>query len=110
MNVENVEMFQAEDKTLTLHARGPSNLPLNLSGKTLEVRVGWPPLTGSDYAWLTKAGTITDAAAGVYTVALDAADTLRMAGDYEYQARATTGVDVSIVGKGRFRVRPSIGV
>jgi hypothetical protein len=109
-NVQHLEVFAAEDRTLTLYARDPSNQPVNLTSKTVAWRVGRSP-RNLDSAWpiFSKIGTVTDASGGVFTVTIAAADTEWLEGDYQHQGETTDGSDlVAIVVTGRFRVVPVI--
>lgn len=113
MNQQHLEVFAGEDRTLTLYARDASNVAASLTGKSVEWLAGRSPrYRDSTWPILTKTGTVTDAANGVFTVPILAADTAYMAGDYEHQAETTvTGSGLkAIVTIGRFRVRPTMGV
>lgn len=110
MNIENVTMFAGEDRMLTFHGRDSSNNPVSLTGKTVTWYLGYDPLYRAQPTSLfTKTGVVTVAASGTFTVELDAADTVNMAGDYEHMAKATSGAgDVAIIVAGRFRVQPVV--
>lgn len=113
MNVEHIDLFAGEDRTVTLHGRDASNSPVSLTGKTVAWYMGRSPLAPNDgRALLTKTGTVTVAAAGTFTVAIDAADTAALEGDYEHMAKAVTtdGGDVAVIVNGRFRIRPALAV
>jgi hypothetical protein len=106
-NVQSLEMFAGESRTLTFRGRDASNNTLSLSGKTVTLYIGRPPLhPDHPTAIITKTGTVTDAANGVFTVALTADDTENMAGDYEFMAIATSTGVVTVIARGRFRVLP----
>lgn len=111
MNLQHTDLYAGEDRTLTLYARDASNVPLSLTGKTILWRVGRSPRS-LDSSWpiFSKAGTVTDAANGVFTVAVAAADTEWLRGDYQHLAEATTTIGGAkvVVTAGRFRVRPTI--
>lgn len=113
MNVQHLEVFAAEDRTSTLYARDASNAAVSLTGKTVSWSVGRSP-RNLDSTWpiFTKAGTVTDAANGVFTVPVTPSDTRYLRGDYEHQAETTVTASglKAIVTIGRFRVRPSMGV
>jgi hypothetical protein len=108
-NVQSVEMYAGETRTLTFYGRDASNNPVSLTGKTVEFYIGRPPLH-PDYptAIITKTGTGTDIGGGVFTITLAATDTTNMHGDYEYMAKATTtGTGaIAVIARGRFRVYP----
>lgn len=104
MNKINVDIYAGDARTLNLAARDYSNDIKDISGLTLTFRVG-PP--GFD-AVFEKACTIVSAAAGTFTVALVAADTAELAGDYTYQVRAASGATETTVLSGRFRVLPVV--
>lgn len=107
MNVEHIDLFAGEDRTITLHGRDASNNAVSLTGKTVTWFVG-PRFNDDSVAVFTKSGTVTVAASGTFTVPVTAADTENMQGDYEHQAQAiTTGSGaVAVITRGRFRVRP----
>jgi hypothetical protein len=107
-----LECFAGENRTLSLAARDNSNNPSNLTSKTVTWGVSFPPYA-PDWrdAIITKTGTVTDAANGLYTVALTPSDTqCLMEGNYTHQAYTTDGTgSVSIVTEGTFRLRRTIG-
>ena len=107
MNVENIDLFAGEDRTITLHARDEGNHPVNLTGKTVEWFVG-PRVINGRTALFTKSGTVTVPGSGIFTVPVAAADTADIEGDYEHVAKATTTASgaIAVVVAGRFRVRP----
>lgn len=110
MNVQHTEVAMGEDRVLTLYARDSSNLPANLTGKTVAFYVGkspWHP--NSSQVLLTKTGTVTDAPNGVFTVPIAAADTKYRSGDYEHVSKTTDGSgSIATVCMGRFRILPSL--
>lgn len=110
MNVQHLEVNAGEDRTLTLNARDASNLPVSLAGKTVAFYVGkspWHP--DSPRVLVTKTGTVTDAANGVFTVPVAATDTQYRHGDYEHVSKTTDGSgNVAQVCTGRFRILPSL--
>lgn len=106
-NVASLDMFAGETRTITLRGRDASNDPFSLTGKTVTFYIGRPPLYPDDgTAIITKTATVTDAASGTFTVTLAADDTTNMAGDYEWMAIATSSGAVTVIARGRFRVRP----
>lgn len=113
MNLQHAEVFAGEDRTLTLYARDSSNVPADLTGKTVSWMMGRSPYN-RDSTWpiLTKAGTVTDAANGLFTVPILSADTAWLEGDYQHQAETTVTASglKAVVTIGRFRVRPTMGV
>lgn len=110
-NSQHLQIYSGEDATLTLYARDSANAPASLTGKTVTWYMGRSPLRpDNSHAILTKTGTVVSASAGTFTVAIDAADTQYLNGDYEHQAITTvdaTGL-VAVVCQGRFRIRPSL--
>lgn len=108
-NIVAFDVYQGEDRTLTLNARNNSNAPLSLTGAVLSWRVGKNPFR-LDSSWpiFTKTGTITDSDDGVFTVSVSATDTQYMSGDYSHQAWVTISAQTYLVAAGRFRVRPYI--
>lgn len=109
MNLQPLDVYQGTNQTLTLFARNASNGVQSLTGMTLAWRVGYPPIDPNNPdSVLTKTGTISSASAGSYTVAIVPADTTYLEGDYLHETFATltsTGV-ITVVNRGRFRVRP----
>jgi len=104
-----LEVYQGEDRTLTIEARNNLNAALSLTGATLSWRVGRNPYR-LDSSWpiFTKTGSISDSANGGFTVSISAADTQYMAGDYLHQGWATISGQTYVVAEGMFRVRPWI--
>ncbi len=104
MNVENIDLFSGEDRTITLHARDANNHPLSLAGATVTWFVG-PRYVDERRSLFTKTGTVTVESDGTFTVPVAAADTACIEGDYEHMAKATVAGAVAVISKGRFRVR-----
>lgn len=108
-NRQHLDVFAGEDRTLTLYARDASNIPVDLSGKTISWRVGrspWNP--ASDSPLFTKSGTIVTAASGIFSVPVAASDTSDLAGDYVHEAWLNNAGTMTLVTSGRFRVRPAL--
>lgn len=107
-NVQHIEVHAGENRTLALSARGPANLPANLTGKTVTWYVGRSPFYPfSNHALITAAGVVVSASAGTFTVAVVPSDTLCFEGDYQHYAQTTDGSgNVESVCGGRFRVLP----
>jgi hypothetical protein len=107
-----LDIWLGENRTLSLQARDNANNPSDLTGKTVTWAVGFPPYEPD---WpepiITKTGTVTDAAGGLYTVAITPTDTKYMAaGNYTHQAYTTDNTgSVSVVTEGTFRLRGLIG-
>jgi len=113
MNVQHLEVFAGDNRTFTLFARDYSNLPVNLTGLTINWNVGRRPNDPTNWTPLfTKTGTIVSAPAGSFTVAVLPADTTSIfIGDYQHMAQTVDAQgNVTTVCVGRFRVRPAIGV
>ena len=106
MMVQNLQVFGNTDNTLTLYARNVNNAVQNLTGLTLNWRVGFSPEDPDNTSPLfTKTGTIVSASAGTFTVAIVADDTEFMRGDYTHDAVTTDGSgNQAVVTTGRFRV------
>jgi hypothetical protein len=88
MNVQHLQVYAGEDRTLTLYARDPSNNPKEITSRLVNWRVGRSPFRLSSRAAIfEKYGTITDADSGVFAVQVARTDTecLRP-GDYEHMA------------------------
>lgn len=99
----NLDMFAGDDRTFSLVARGAARELVNLAGYSLAFRAA---RRAGDTAILSKAGTITGASSGAYSVALAPDDTDEMEGDYEYDVLATSGAGAKLtVTTGRLRVR-----
>lgn len=103
--VQNLLMREGEDRVFTLYARDWSNLPLSLTGASIEWRVGKPPYnTKSSCPTFTKGATVTDSANGVMQVAVSAADTLYRFGDYRHELWVTISALTSLACEGRLRI------
>ena len=109
-NIQNLDVYAYEDRTETLEARDSANDAADLTSKTVTWVVGRPPLFPSDgRAIFTKTGSVVSAPAGTFTVAIDAADTQYLDGDYEHMATTLDGSGLTaVVCRGRFRVRPVV--
>lgn len=108
-NVVAFDVYQGEDRTLTMQARSNANAPLSLTGATLSWRVGKNPFRLAD-SWpiFTKTGSITNSADGQFSVSVSATDTQYMSGDFSHQAWVSISGQTYLVAAGRFRVRPWI--
>lgn len=110
MNIQHIEVFAGEDRTVPLAARDSNNLPVDLTSKTVTWYVGrspWRPDFGN--AIFSKTGTAIAPTAGTFSVPIAAADTLHMSGDYEHMAKTTDAAGlVAVVCQGRFRVRSAL--
>ncbi len=109
--IQDIDLYQGENRTLSLAARDSSNLPSNLTGKTISWGVSFPPYAPDwQDSIITKTGTVTDAANGLYTVAILPSDTkCLMEGNYIHQAYTTDNAgSVSVVTAGTFRLRPIV--
>ncbi|HEX7971887.1 MAG TPA: hypothetical protein VF501_06675 [Thiobacillus sp.] len=107
--IANLRVYEGEDRTLTLYARDQSNLPLSLTGATIQWRIGHPPYQkDSSGTSLSKTATISDSTNGIFTVAISAVDTQFMTpGDYLHQSWITTAsAQTYLINEGRFRIRP----
>lgn len=110
MNVEHVDLYAGENRTLTLHARDSSNVPVSLASKTITFRVGrrpsWPWIRDAVFS---KTGTATVTASGTYTVPILPADTDCMSGEYVHQTTTEDGSgNIAVVSTGRFKIRKFI--
>ena len=106
-----LEMFRGENRTFSLAARDYANNPSNLTGKTVTWKIAFPPYEPDwPEAIFTKTGTVTDAANGLFTVAVVPADTFYLSeGNYTHQAYTTdTSGSVSLVTEGLFHIRPVV--
>jgi hypothetical protein len=108
-NIVAFDVYQGEDRTLSMEARSNLNAPLSLTGATLSWRVGRNPFRLAD-SWpiFTKSGTVTNSASGQFSVSVSATDTQYMSGDYAHQAWVTISGQTYLVAAGRFRVREYI--
>ncbi len=111
-NVQNIEVYAGEDRTVTLTARDSSNNVVNLTGKTLAFNVGRRPNDPTLMtAVLTYTGSTVSTTAGTYTVAIVAGDTDDLTpGNYQHQTDATTVSTgaLSVVCIGVFRIRGEV--
>ncbi len=106
-----LDIYVGENRTLALAARDSSNTPSNLTNKTVTWGIAFPPYSPDDYVpIITKTGTVTDAANGLYTVAILPADTKWMCGgNYTHQAYTTDNTgSISLVTVGTIRLREII--
>lgn len=113
MNIQNFDVIAGEDRTLTLFARDPSNAVQNLTGLTINWRVGRGPFDpDNDTPVFTATGSVVSAPAGSFTVPVTPNNTLCMGeGVYQHQAYTTDAQsNVAVVCAGQFRVHPGIGV
>lgn len=110
MNLQNLEVFQGADTTLTLYARDASNAVQNLTGLTINWVVGRRPTDPENRSPVfTKTGTIVSAPAGTFTVTVAAADTADMQGEYVHQAETTdSGGNIAVVTIGRLNIRSTM--
>jgi len=110
--VQHIDLFAGEDREIALAGRDEFGLPVDLTGKTVEWRIGRSPLRPEDSSTVVKTATVIDAGMGVFTVQVMAADTTDMDGDFEHMAFAITPSDSlggpyrAVICQGRFRVRP----
>ena len=108
--LEHFQVISGVNATLTAHARNEANVPLALTGYSLDFRVGRSPRRLDD-GWpiFDVTGTIVDSANGVYTVAITPSATQWLGGDYQHQTWATDSQGrLSVVSEGRFRIQDSI--
>ncbi len=103
-----LDMYRGENRTFALAARDNANNPTDLTGKTVTWGLAFPPYSPdwSD-AIITKTGTVTDAANGLYTVAILPSDTCYLCeGNYIHQAYTTDNSGaISVVTQGTFHLR-----
>jgi hypothetical protein len=108
VNVQHLDVFGGENRTLTLYARDASNLPVDLTGSTISWTVGRRPNDPTNRTGVfTKTGTIVSASDGSFTVPVVPSDTCDLfPGNYQHVAEVTdSDGNVSVVCLGRFRVR-----
>lgn len=108
MNVEHIDVYQGENRTVTLHARDSNNVPFNLAGCTITWNLGRPPNDPtSNFSNQVYTGTIVSAPAGSYSIAIKPADTDNLSpGNYVHQTYTTDGSgNVTLVNQGRLRLR-----
>ena len=107
--VQHLDLFAGEDREITLSGRDSFNLPIDLTGRTVDWRVGRSPYRLDDgSALLSKTGTVIDPAMGVFTVQVVAGETVDMEGDYEHMATAYDSASRAVICHGRFRIRPVV--
>lgn len=109
-NVQHLDMYCGEARTFALAGRDSSNLPSNLTSKTVAWYVGRSPFRpGNCTPIVTKAGSVVSAGAGTFTASVVRDDTQDLNGDFEHMAVASdAGGNRSVICQGRFRVRPVI--
>lgn len=110
--IAHLDCYAGDARTFDLSARDESNLPVDLTDKTIAWYIGRSPFRpDNSTAIVTKTGTIVDAALGTFTVPVVLADTQDLNGDFEHMAVASdTGGARAVLCQGRFRVRPVIGL
>ena len=100
---QDLDVYVGENRTFSLAARDSTNTPVNLTNLTVTWGIAFPPYSPDDYCPIfTKTGTVTDAANGLYTVAVTPTDTKGLDdGDYVHQAYTTdTNGSVALVTAG----------
>ncbi|MBS0219142.1 MAG: hypothetical protein JSR91_00220 [Proteobacteria bacterium] len=109
-NMQDIEVFAGENRTLALAARDASNLPVDLTGSTVAWYVGRGPRWPCNvHPLITKTATLTTPASGLFSVAVDPSDTQYAQGDFAHEAHMTDADgNVTMVCMGRFRVRPAM--
>jgi len=110
VNIQHFDVIAGENRTLTLYARDSSNAVQNLTGLTVNWRVGRGPFDpDNDTPNFTAAGTTLSAASGSFTVPVTPDNTQNMEGVYQHQAYTTDAQgNLAVVCGGFFRVRPGI--
>ncbi len=106
-----LDLYKGENRTFNLAARDNANNPSDLTGKTVTWAIAFPPYCPEwTDALVTKTGTVTDAAGGLYTVAITPSDTKCLSdGTYTHQAYTTDNSgSVSVVTEGTFRLRATV--
>lgn len=107
-NLQNLEVFAGENRTLSLAARNASNAPVNLTGGTVTWYVGRGP-RGQCYPLITKTATLTTPASGLFSVSLDPGDTQYRPGEYTHEAHATDGSgNITVVCRGSLVIRDAM--
>lgn len=98
MNVQNLDIFAGEDRTLTLYARDEYNNPLDLTNWAIDWRVGKPPFRPwQKGATFETVGVVTDALKGQFTVNVGPGDTYRWGGNYLHMALGTNSGFIQFV-------------
>ena len=101
MQFTNLEVVAGEDKTFTLTARDSAHAIKDLTGASVSFRLQSQNRDGiSRDQW---AATIVNASAGTYSVAMSAADTEKLSGDYDFVGYATISNVTTVVNRGRLR-------
>lgn len=85
-------MVAGDSKTLEITVNDDAGAPVDLTGATIQWNAARRPY---GTAVISKAGSITDAPAGKFTVLLEPADTASLDGSF-YQAATITGGDGSV--------------
>ncbi len=93
-----LDIFAGENRTLTLYARDPSNNVQDLTGKSVFWRVGKPPRwPDQKSAIIVKDGVVTDAVNGVFTVSITPSDTWQLAGNFVHVALTITDGEIIFI-------------
>lgn len=102
-------MYAGDYITMEFTAKEENGSALNLTGLTLKWSLGRKSegpalLTKTDGAGIT----VTDAAAGKFTVTLDPQDTLKFNGDYYHEAKAFDGTRPYTIFAGELSFEPTL--
>ena len=109
--IQHIDMFQGENRTVTLTAKDSNNIVFNLTGMTIAFNVGRPPNDPDNtFSNPQYTGTVVSAPAGTYTVAILPADTGNLApGNYLHQTYTTdSSGNITVVNQGKLRLRPLV--
>lgn len=101
--VGDIELVTGQDKTLNFV---PDGAAVNITGWTIQFFVKRSYEDGT--VLLTKIATVTDAAAGKYSVALTKDELTRSPGDYVYSVRRTNSGSNTLLRRGKLRLLPGV--
>lgn len=109
---QNFEMYEGEDKTLTITVVDVAGAAVNLTDATIKWQVKRNVDDTSPLIEKTTAGgiTITDAEGGVFTIALADTDTANLGGEgYHHEAEVTdVSGNISTVTRGVMTIKKAL--
>lgn len=102
--------IRGEDRTYTLthQTSATDTTAINITGFTISATISKTPITSGGSAVITKVGTVTNGAAGTYTVALAHADTLIDPGSYILEIWRTDSGSKTQMALGTLTVGPDV--
>lgn len=104
-NLQALDIYSGDDKTFSFVARDASRAVKNLTGATLTLLASVDNALGAS---IQKAGVISDAPNGAFSVSFDAADTAGIGGRFLYKVVADIAGDRSTVVTGILSIRDGV--